>query len=113
MAKNLITASLMQHTSGTTTTSSNDKLRERIAARSASAGKSMTAELVNIRSYKDHLVTTKMTTQEKWEQTKQTEVDVQNWEQNQKKKENDKKIEEALKQKTKDEKKKRTTGAIE
>lgn len=104
MAKNLITASLMQHTA--TTNGSNDKLRERIAARSQSAGKSQTADLSNIRSYKDHLNTTKMTAQEKWEQTKQTESDVQTWEQNQKRKENEKKIEEALKQRCLDEKKK-------
>jgi len=89
MAKNLITVSLMQRN---------------MVGRSNSNGKSMTADLSNIRSYKEHLVATKMTTQEKWEQTKQHEMDVQNWEKIQKKKKMIKKIEEALKQQSKEEK---------
>jgi vacuolar-type H+-ATPase subunit I/STV1 len=97
----------MQHTATTSNgASNNEKLRDLIAARSQSTAKSQTADLSNIRSYKEHLVATKMTAQEKWEQTKQTEVDVQTWELNQKRKENEKKIEEALKQKCLDEKKK-------
>jgi len=71
MAKNLITVSLMQRN---------------MVGRSNSNGKSMTADLSNIRSYKEHLVATKMTTQEKWEQTKQHEMDVQKCEKIQKKK---------------------------
>jgi len=95
MAKNLITVSLMQ------------QARERNAiGRTNSAGKSMTADLSNMRSYKEHLVSTKMTTQEKWEQTKQHEMDVQNWEKTQKRKEDEKKIEETLKLQLKEEKKK-------
>jgi len=81
--------------------------RERTAiGRTNSAGKSMTADLSNMRSYKEHLVSTKMTTQEKWEQTKQHEMDVQNWEKTQKRKEDEKKIEETLKQQVKEEKRK-------
>jgi len=72
MAKNLITVSLMRN------------------GKNNSSGKSLTADLSNIRSYKDHLVATKMTTQEKWQQTKQTEMDVQNWEKTQKRKEDKK-----------------------
>jgi len=95
MAKNLITVSLMQ------------QARERNAiGRTNSAGKSMTADLSNMRSYKEHLVSTKMTTQEKWEQTKHHEMDVQNWEKTQKRKEDEKKIEETLKQQVKEEKRK-------
>jgi len=76
--------------------SANEGLRERIAARSAGGtGKSLTADISNIRSYKEHLVT-KMTAQEKWEQTKQSETDVQNWEKAQKQKEDKKKLDEAL-----------------
>jgi len=93
MAKNLITVSLMQQA----------KDRANGSPRSYTGGKSQTADLSNIRSYKEHLNSTKMTTQEKWEQTKQSEVDVQNWEKTQKRKEDEKKIEEALKQKFKKE----------
>jgi len=87
MAKNLITSSLMQHTTMRISNEPNGRLRDKISARSPSnPGKCLTVDPSNIRAYKEHLVTTKMTTQQKWEQTKQTEVDVQNWEKSQKKK---------------------------
>jgi len=87
MAKNLITSSLMQHTTMSISNNPNGRLREKLSARIPSnPGKCMTVDPSNIRAYKEHLVTTKMTTQQKWEQTKQTEADVQNWEKSQKKK---------------------------
>jgi hypothetical protein len=98
MAKNLITSSLMQHTTISISNNPNGRLREKLSARSPSSpGKCMTVDPSNIRAYKEHLVTTKMTPQQKWEQTKQTEADVQNWEKSQKKKEDAKKDEEAKK----------------
>jgi len=107
MAKNLITSSLMQHTTMRISNEPNGRLRDKISARSPSnPGKCMTVDPSNIRAYKEHLVTTKMTTQQKWEQTKQTEADVQNWEKSQKKKEDAKKDEEAKKQQSKEIKKK-------
>jgi len=108
MAKNLITASFMQHTtSGTNspTQTSRDRLTNRSPSTPSTSNKSMTADSSNIRAYKEHMVTTKMTTQQKWEQTKQTEDDVKNWEKSLKLKEDEKKLEEEAKKKTKEERK--------
>jgi len=87
MAKNLIAASLMQHASlspTSTMTGSGGGYREKLSGKSLPQ-KSMTADPSNIRAYKEHLATAKMTTQEKWEQTKQAKQDVQNWEKKKKK----------------------------
>jgi hypothetical protein len=97
IAKHLITYTIMQRQQQLQG-SNNEGTR-------STANKSLTADLSNIRSYKEsiHLVT-KMTAQEKWEQTKQSEIDVQNWEKAQKQKDDQKKLDAAL---VKEEKKKK------
>jgi len=104
MAKNLIAASLMQHAtlSPGTMSGSGGGYRERLGSSGKSLPqKSMTADPSNIRAYKEHLATAKMTPQEKWEQTKHAEQDVQNWEKSKKREETAKKLEEVLSKKTK------------
>jgi hypothetical protein len=106
MAKNLITVSFMHRsptptltTSGGNSTNSSNGVTLSAPTSPTAASKYMTADSTQIRAYKEHYMAVKMTAQQKWEETKKTEVDVQNWEKNQKRKEDAKKIEEALQKK--------------
>uniref|UniRef100_A0A6B2L2V1 DH domain-containing protein n=1 Tax=Arcella intermedia TaxID=1963864 RepID=A0A6B2L2V1_9EUKA len=105
MARNLIAASLLQHTGGS--------YRDRLNSTGGSpknSQKSNTVDPSNMRSFAEQLASAKMTTQEKWQQTKQAEPVVQNWEKEKQQEEAKAKLQEALekrvKQKETDDKKK-------
>jgi len=91
MAKSLIAHSLMQHATAKVpgTTTGGSLLRDRMqSAKSGSSGpvgtagsaKSRTADPSTIRAYAEHMAMVKMSPQERWENAKQAEQDVQNWE---------------------------------
>jgi len=76
VAKNLIAASLMQHTVVGTNGGSNFRARMQNAKTPNAAGpagvKSRTADPSTIRAYAEHMTAAKKSTKERWEEAKQT-----------------------------------------
>jgi len=120
MAKNLIAQSLMQHATVKVpgAAAGGSTLRDRMqAAKSggnaapvitlpvigtAGSSKSRTADPSTIRAYAEHMAIAKMTPQERWENAKQAEQDVQNWEKSKKNQEAQKQMEDANNKKSRE-----------